>query len=826
MIRSSWQWRALAIASVLFGGKVAIAAVPAISAPYFPEIPFADYQVIPPAVVGYDFRYQIVAGGSPTSYGADGLPPGLHVDSATGVITGAPTGAGDFPITLSATNADGTGTANVSLNVKPAPTAAPVLQSIPDHDTVLSGDENAPLSPGDSLGSDWRNHTAYFTITASNYPSSYAASGLPANAVLSSTLGFVSYQYNDLPVGRYPVTVTATNPVGSDTTSFTWTVHPAIVGAILTDGGSFVPGDDITFVVNFNAPVVVSGAPYLSIRHGAAQANYSSGSGTTRLKFKYHMPATDSPFSESTPDTVQLNGGTITTTDGIPAKLVVTQWHSPVYAIYAVLDPTQVTPMTNFTGPAAGTYHTGDVLRFQTEYSVPITVRTNPSDGTPAVQFTIGSGPRAAGYVSGSGTNVLTFEYVVTATDAGAVVVARDLDNYRAELISSNLHISGQHAPPDTSGVVIGGAAGGNTPQTITFASPTGAVRVGQPITLGALSSAGLPITYAVVSGDATIAGNVLTPTSTATLIVRASSPGDATYAAASTDVNFGNPIPVGDSRLVNISSRVRVSAGDAGGATVAGFYVTGTTPKQILIRAAGPSLTQFGITNPVTNPQLTLYDNKNAVIATNAGWKDDASIAAAGKAVSAFALNPNSTDSALLMTLSPGLYTAQVQSGNTGTVLIEVYDVGSADPNPTKQLINISTRGYVGVNEDALVAGFVVSGDAPKRMLIRGVGPGITQFGVSNVVGDPMLKVYDAKQVVVAQNDNWEAPQTVGANDMPATAAQITAADTAAGAFPLAAGSTDSAVIVTLNPGQYTAIVSGANGGTGNAIVEVYELP
>jgi hypothetical protein len=367
---------------------------------------------------------------------------------------------------------------------------------------------------------------------------------------------------------------------------------------------------------------------------------------------------------------------------------------------------------------------------------------------------------------------------------------------------------------------------GGSTPQTITFSSPTGAVRVGQPIALGATSSAGLPITYSVVSGDATINGSVLTPQSTATLIVRASSPGDGTYAAASTDVNFGNPIPVGNSRLVNISSRVRVSAGDASGATIAGFYVTGTTPKQILIRAAGPSLTQFGITNPVTAPQLKLYDNKNAVIATNAGWNNDAAISAAATSVAAFKFNANSADAALLMTLAPGLYTAQVQSGNTGTALVEVYDVGSADPNPTKQLINISTRGYVGTDQDVLVAGFVVSGDAPKRILIRGVGPGITQFGVTDVVADPVLKLYDAKQVAVAQNDNWEAPQSIGAGDTPATGGQITAADTAVGAFPLATGSTDAAMIVTLNPGQYTAIVSGANGGTGNAIVEVYEVP
>jgi hypothetical protein len=409
---------------------------------------------------------------------------------------------------------------------------------------------------------------------------------------------------------------------------------------------------------------------------------------------------------------------------------------------------------------------------------------------------------------------------VVTGTpvkSADGVVVAFQASNSAGSSAPGAITLNLSAVSPPSSG---------KSGQTITFSSPTGAIRVGQPITLGATSSAGLPITYSVVSGDATINGAVLTPQSTATLVVRASSPGDATYAAASTDVNFGNPIPVGSSRLVNLSSRVRVSAGDAAGATIAGFFVTGTTPKQILIRGVGPSLTQFGVTNPVTAPQLKLYNDKNAVIATNAGWNNDPGIAAAGDAVAAFKLNASSSDAALLVTLAPGLYTAQVQSGNTGTALMEVYDVGSADPNPTKQLINISTRGYVGTDQDVLVAGFVVSGDAPKRILVRGVGPGITQFGVANVVSDPVLKLYDAHQAVIAQNNNWETPQSSGPNDTPATAAQVTAADTSAGAFPLAAGSTDAAMIVTLNPGQYTAIVSGANGGTGNAIVEVYEVP
>jgi hypothetical protein len=379
------------------------------------------------------------------------------------------------------------------------------------------------------------------------------------------------------------------------------------------------------------------------------------------------------------------------------------------------------------------------------------------------------------------------------------------------------LNLSAPSAPPPT---------GTKTTPTISFASPTSSVRVGQSIALGATSSAGLPITYSVVSGDATIDGNVLTPQSTATLIVRATSAATDQYNATSTDANFGNPIPVGNSRLVNISSRLRVSANDAGGASIAGFVITGSTPKQILVRGVGPSLSRFGITAPLAAPQLKLYDGKNAVIATNAGWADDARITTAGTAVGAFPLTAGSNDAALLMTLSPGTYTTQIQGSASGTALIEIYDVAANVANPTKQLINISTRGTVGSGDDVLIGGFVVSGDQPKRVLIRGIGPGLGAFGVSGTLSDPAISLYDAKQLLVAKNDNWGTPQPLTAAQVLGSASDIATAGTAAGAFPLQSGSTDAVLLLTLNPGAYSAVVTGVNGASGAAMVEIYEVP
>jgi hypothetical protein len=337
-------------------------------------------------------------------------------------------------------------------------------------------------------------------------------------------------------------------------------------------------------------------------------------------------------------------------------------------------------------------------------------------------------------------------------------------------------------------------------------------------MTLNATSDSGLPVTYTVVSGPATVNGSTLTFTGSGTVVVRVAQAGDARYDGASADVTINaTPIP----RLVNISARARVSAKDANGATIAGFVVTGTDPKPILIRAIGPGLAKFGLADALSDPRLTLYDSANHVTAANAGWNDNAAVAAAGASAGAFALEPGSKDAAILATLAPGAYTAQVQSeDSSGTVLVEVYDVTANASVPTKQLVNLSTRGVVGVGTDALIGGFVVSGDEPKRILIRAVGPGLSTYGVTDVLMDPVLTLYNDKGSMIAANDNWSAQVA------PATEADIQAAASATGAFPLASGSGDSALVLTLEPGAYTAVVTGVANTGGNALVEVYELP
>jgi hypothetical protein len=278
--------------------------------------------------------------------------------------------------------------------------------------------------------------------------------------------------------------------------------------------------------------------------------------------------------------------------------------------------------------------------------------------------------------------------------------------------------------------------------------------------------------------------------------------------------------------RLVNLSSRLRVVRGDASRSVIAGFVVAGTESKQVLIRAIGPGLSGFGVTGALANPRLQLYSG-STLVAENDDWSNRADVSAIGDSVGAFRLNNNSRDSALVANLAPGAYTAVVTGvDGDGVALIEVYDAASNAPLTAPQLVNISTRGFVDTGEGNLIAGFVVTGNAPKRVLIRGVGPGLSQFNVPGVVSDPMLRLYAAgSSAVIAENDNWSAPQAVDASQVAATSADIAAASTATGAFPLPANSRDAAIVITLQPGQYSAVVSGLNSTTGAGLVEVYEL-
>jgi len=281
-----------------------------------------------------------------------------------------------------------------------------------------------------------------------------------------------------------------------------------------------------------------------------------------------------------------------------------------------------------------------------------------------------------------------------------------------------------------------------------------------------------------------------------------ATAPVTSNIASYSFTVTTAAPNPA---RVANLSTRGNVLTLD--NRMIAGFVVGGTSPKRVAIVATGPSLAQYGIANPLQNPRLTLIrQSDQQVITINDNWQSGANAAALQAAGLA---PPNPLESGILIDLPTGLYTALLEGadGGTGMALVAVYEVEDFEV----PLINISTRGRVGTGHEVMIAGFIITGEAPQTVAVVGYGPSLSAYGIANVLADPVLNVVrSADQAVVATNDNWTAA---------ANAAQLL--DT--GFAP--SSNLESAILVTLPPGAYTAILSGSGGGAGVGIVAVYAV-
>jgi hypothetical protein len=279
----------------------------------------------------------------------------------------------------------------------------------------------------------------------------------------------------------------------------------------------------------------------------------------------------------------------------------------------------------------------------------------------------------------------------------------------------------------------------------------------------------------------------------------------------------LSNEISFRPATLGNISTRLQVGTADR--VMIAGFIVQGSAPKRVLIRAAGPSLTPFGVPNALANPRLELHDS-TSLIGMNDNWQTTqiggditsdqvAEIQNSGLAPS------DPAESALIATLAPGSYTAIVQgvNGGTGVGIVEAYDLNATSGS---LLSNISTRGFVQSGDNVMIGGFIVV-TQPTRVIIRAIGPSLTQFGVPDALANPQLELHDATSLI-GQNDDWQTTQLGGiiTSDQVAEIQNSQLAPTNAA---------ESAIIATLPPGTYTAIVRGVNNTTGNALVEVYSL-
>ncbi|MSU22899.1 MAG: hypothetical protein EXS32_03650 [Opitutus sp.] len=430
----------------------------------------------------------------------------------------------------------------------------------------------------------------------------------------------------------------------------------------------------------------------------------------------------------------------------------------------------------------------------------------NP-DGTLKRTWATGNWIRSCPALSGTSLYVGSNDNKLYAFDLGASVSGGPWPQYRANPRRLGRAISDTFA--------------------ITAAPRSQTAIVSLPLTLDVIATGPSAISYQWSKDGAAIAGATsstytVTAATTATAgsytVKISSAQGTLTSTPAIVTVEPLNP-----GRLTNLS--VRTTAGTGAQTLTVGFVVSAGAAKPLLVRGIGPSLTQFGVTGVLADPKISLLSGTQQLITENDDWSSDSAAgaitAAAAARVGAFPLVPGTKDAAFIWPLSAGSATVQLTGGGTtGIALAELYDT---DPTPAgaqtlvavSRLINVSARAQVTTGGGILIAGFVLNGNVSKQILLRAVGPSLSQFNVTGRLADPKLEVFDANSKSIAVNDDWRG-DTV-----------LRTAFTSVGAFGLnSSTSLDAVLLVTLAPGSYTAQVSGVSGATGIALVEIYEVP
>ena len=369
---------------------------------------------------------------------------------------------------------------------------------------------------------------------------------------------------------------------------------------------------------------------------------------------------------------------------------------------------------------------------------------------------------------------------------------------------------------------IVNGSVGGLTGFAVQPQSQ--GVRVGGNVTLSVTAAGSGSFTYQWYKNGVLIPG--ATSSSYTITSFGSGSPGSYTIGASDgvgfltsaaavlsvdTSVPVVPPVPVVTGRMIALS--VRSFAGTDENTLIAGLVTSGASPTSLVVRGVGPGLGLQGVSGFLADPQLRVFNGAGQPMTNNDDWGGTPALTNAFAAVGLAPLVSGSKDAALLLNLSPGVYTAQVTAAaGSGIALMEAYDA-EAPANPTR-LAALSVRSAVGTGGNILIVGVVISGTGSKSILIRGLGPGLTQSGVPGALVDPQLGVFNSSGQPLLSNDNWGG------------GAALSSAFAAVGLPALPANSKDAALLTSLEAGVYTIQLSGVNSTSGVGLIEIYEMP
>lgn len=779
-----------------------------------------------------------------SAYAATGLPTGLTVDTGTGLISGAPTQTGSFPLTLSATNAAGTGSATATLTVSQANASIELFDLAHTYD-------------GTPKPAQARTTPEALTVTLT-YDGATTA---PTNA------------------GSYVVAASLVSPDYTATASGTLNIAKAAQTISFPSAGVVQPGQSVTLdasassglpvtfaVISGSATLTgstlsVTGAGNVTVRASqAGNANYLAAMSDQTINSAKLAQTIDFPALPNRRATDASFAIAASASSGLAVRLVVISGPALLSDRTVTLTGAAGTVVIRATQAGNSNYNAApevtrsfDVtaerhriffglvsdraVRAQSAGTVDHMAAAAGDRGDIAVVLPANCNEGSLLIVAPAiGIDALvpftllddaTFTTSV-AQHATAVVTAPRTVTIRGRLLGSvlsgtfdelGLAFSTDVEPRDGPSAAAAGLYRSSSLATATgvtytvlgssnrvlVLTITPTMTVGGSTTLQSGGAFTLQADAATGQSAVTVQGVVDTPTTTVSGTIVVPNEPVQEFAGLHTSTTRTD-------RLINLSSRARVGSGER--ILITGFVLGGTQPKPVMIRAVGPALQPLGVQSPLANPRITVF-RKGTIVAENDDWgsnADPAAIAAVARRVGAFALTRGSTDAVLLTTLTPGVYTTHI-SGGEGVALGEIYDASENPQGEYQRLINISSRGEVAPGEAVLIGGFVVTGNSPKRVLVRGIGPGLAAQGIAGPLADPVLKIFD-HGIQLAENDDWAA-----------NAAAVIEAARKTGAFALTEGSRDAAVVVTLAPGIYSALVEGKGSATGIAMVEIYEL-